>query len=551
MEIWVVAGATVVLLAIVLTVKNRMDAQKRENKIKQAFGTVPTGSAGKNAAHSFWKGYENSGKLPPKHIDALTWADLDMDEIFFRLNTSQSTVGDVWQYAALHLPAEEEKIKTRNKRVQCFEQEAELRLKTQVAFAKLGRRNMAELQTSAFDAGQMRFKNRTLYWILAFAPFIAIVLFFVSYQVAGLWLLFALMANFALTMMAKAKNAGNFYSVRYISGMLATGKKLAKLLQDVLPEDAQRLREQQKNFLSFRKSLRMLTFDQMVESTGLPNPTSLFLLPILSYAKLAETLVKKQEQMMELIELLGELELAICTASFRESLPDSYTEPDFVKDETIEMEGMYHPLLEEPVTNSAHFAKDVLITGSNASGKSTFIKAVAINCILAQTIGSCTAQGFALHPGMVVSSMAVEDNIIDGDSYFVAEIKSMKRLIQKAEAEYCYLFVDEILKGTNTIERVAASASVLHYLSGLPGVCMAATHDIELTQMLKEIYENKHFEETVEGQGVLFNYQLKDGPATGRNAIRLLSVLGFPQTITSKSNHLVQEFEETGLWGAL
>ena len=97
-----------------------------------------------------------------------------------------------------------------------------------------------------------------------------------------------------------------------------------------------------------------------------------------------------------------------------------------------------------------------LITGSNASGKSTYIKAIAINAILAQTINTVLAEKWMMKPSYIVTSMAIQDNVLDGDSYFIAEIKSLKRIMQLIEEEKpCISFIDEILKGTNTIERIA------------------------------------------------------------------------------------------------
>ncbi len=111
--------------------------------------------------------------------------------------------------------------------------------------------------------------------------------------------------------------------------------------------------------------------------------------------------------------------------------------------------------------------RNTLVTGSNASGKSTFLKALAVNAILAQTIGVCFAQEFRFGRARVMSSMAVRDSVRGGESYFVAEIRSLKRILDAAEGKTPVLaFVDEILRGTNTIERIAASAAVLDFPDG-------------------------------------------------------------------------------------
>jgi DNA mismatch repair ATPase MutS len=200
--------------------------------------------------------------------------------------------------------------------------------------------------------------------------------------------------------------------------------------------------------------------------------------------------------------------------------------------------------------NPVDWQQTTLVTGSNASGKSTYVKSIAISCILAQTIQTAIAEKFVMQPGHVLTSMAVEDNISEGDSYFVAEIKSVKRLLDKiATKEYCYCFVDEILKGTNTVERIAASSSIVAWLSQTNSLSMVATHDIELTEMLKTTCENWHFSEQIdEDEGISFDYRVKKGAAKTRNAIALLSVLEYPDTIVTNAKHAAQHFDEQRTW---
>lgn len=211
---------------------------------------------------------------------------------------------------------------------------------------------------------------------------------------------------------------------------------------------------------------------------------------------------------------------------------------------------IYHPLLKEAVVNPVNWQKNILVTGSNASGKSTYVKSIAISCILAQTIQTAIAEQFTLQSGHVLTSMAIEDDLFEGDSYFVSEIKSIKRLLdQVASKERCYCFVDEILKGTNTIERIASSASVVRWLAEYPSLAFVATHDIELTEILKNYCENVHFEEQVtEGKGISFDFKLKEGPSRTRNAIALLKVLDYPESIVEQAQKESLLFDEQRQW---
>ena len=211
------------------------------------------------------------------------------------------------------------------------------------------------------------------------------------------------------------------------------------------------------------------------------------LLPIIQYGKAMKALAHGQPQLVRIYSLLGELDTAVSVLSYRSST-DVFTLPQFTQTLEIHAKGVVHPLLENAVGNDAQIKGSWLLTGSNASGKSTFIKALAVNNILAQTIHTCTAQSYRLKAAPVVTSMAVEDSVIEGESYFIAEIKSMLRIVRMVDDGHsCYCFIDEILKGTNTQERIAASCAVLRHLHAANCLCLTATHDIELTQMLARV----------------------------------------------------------------
>lgn len=207
------------------------------------------------------------------------------------------------------------------------------------------------------------------------------------------------------------------------------------------------------------------------------------------------------------------------------------------------MENLYHPLIDEPVKNSIFIKDNIIFTGSNASGKSTFIKAIALNCILAQGLNTALCSSYKCKFSKVVTSMAIKDDILEGDSYFIAEIKSLKRLLNSLNGEIRVLaFIDEILKGTNTVERIAASASILDYGKESKAKILVATHDMELTEMLGEKYDNYHFRETVTDKEVLFDYKLHKGPSKTRNAIKLLKAMDFDKEVVNTANEIYSDF---------
>jgi len=200
--------------------------------------------------------------------------------------------------------------------------------------------------------------------------------------------------------------------------------------------------------------------------------------------------------------------------------------------------------------NSLDTNTSILLTGSNASGKSTFLKSITLNIIMAQSICTVLATKYKAPAFYIYSSMAIADDLLAGDSYFVAEIKSTKRILDAASIKYPILCViDEILRGTNTIERISASSELLKLMVKKGMLCFAATHDIELCELLKKDYHMLHFTESITESGkVIFDYKVRTGPAMTRNAIKLLGVLGFDKELVKSANIRASLYSESGNW---
>ena len=185
----------------------------------------------------------------------------------------------------------------------------------------------------------------------------------------------------------------------------------------------------------------------------------------------------------------------------------------------------------------------VAIVGPTGCGKSTFIKTIAVNVILAQSIHTCTAKRMHLPHAKMITSMAVRDDILSGDSYFIKEIKYLKRILDAlSEDELVICIIDEILRGTNTQERIAASKAIMEYLAHHNCIAIVASHDKELTELEKTGYDNYHFSEEFGEADIVFDYKLQKGPANSQNAIRLLSFTGFPETIIERAENIRSEY---------
>lgn len=389
--------------------------------------------------------------------------------------------------------------------------------------------------------------NPFIYYVLGGLPIVSILLLLIT-QVGSFVLLAigSIVVNVIVYMQKKQRLERELMSMNYLVGVVSQSKNIAKVPQP-LQEKLQRL----------SKELRLITnlgfafrFKSNSEAELLFEYLNIaFMLPFISYNLVLKKLDSHQKTAIELLETIGNIDAAIAVLNFRSLMPYG-CQPQFIDEAQVSGSEMYHPLLSEPVANPVDWQRATLVTGSNASGKSTYIKAVAINALLSQTIGFACAKHWKMKRGHVLTSMALEDNIFKGDSYFIAEIKSVKRIIQQVEkGQTSYCFVDEILRGTNTIERIAASSSIVEWLAKSSGLAFVATHDIELTEMLATSCDNIHFEETVtEEEGIDFDYVLYPGPAKTRNALKLLNVMAFPKEIVANAELKALCFETLRSW---
>ena len=248
-----------------------------------------------------------------------------------------------------------------------------------------------------------------------------------------------------------------------------------------------------------------------------------------------------REEMLEAYTYVGKLDAAVSILSFRKSLP-AWTAPVFAEDAGLAVRGLYHPLLQNPVSNDFILNSKAIITGANASGKSTFMKAVAVNVVIAQTIDTCSCSAISLPLLKVMTSMAIRDDVISGESYYVREVRYLKRMLDEISRETMSLYViDEILKGTNQKERLAASEAVLDYISAHRGFCLIATHDMELVEHLQDKYEPYYFESQIKDDNVTFDYRIHKGRGGESNALALLQKFGFPHEIVQQAHCNLRE----------
>ncbi|MEO8070209.1 MAG: hypothetical protein ABI652_02320, partial [Acidobacteriota bacterium] len=269
------------------------------------------------------------------------------------------------------------------------------------------------------------------------------------------------------------------------------------------------------------------------------------------------------KEIERVVHAVGEIDAALSVASYRAGTP-GWTRPVMqARGAAAVFAGVKHPLLPGAVANSITMAPPhgLIVTGSNMSGKTTFLRTLGVTAVMAQTINTCVADGYAAPVFAVRTCIGRSDDPASGKSYYLAEVEAVLDLVRAAESATPHLMLfDELFRGTNTVERIAAGEAVLVALiadtrdgNTTPHVVLAATHDQELVDLLRDGYAPYHFTDTVGDEGLSFDYRLRAGPAVTRNAIALLRLRGAPARLiahaVARANALTGAMGATGISG--
>lgn len=255
-----------------------------------------------------------------------------------------------------------------------------------------------------------------------------------------------------------------------------------------------------------------------------------------------QSIQKKKKEIEQAFRYVGFLDV-LCSLSFlREEVP-YYCKPSDAKEgERLRTDGVYHPLIKDCVPNALSLSdKSMLITGSNMSGKTSFIRTVAINLLTAKTLNMCFAKEFCIDLNRrLYSVIHTEDDLLEGKSYFFKEAENVKAALDKGKEGNYLLIFDELFKGTNTMERIAINATIFSDLAKADNIILASTHDLELTALLKDKYELYHFSEKIADDKLLFDYKLKKGVVKEGNAIKILELCGYPSSLIRMAKDMLQ-----------
>lgn len=245
--------------------------------------------------------------------------------------------------------------------------------------------------------------------------------------------------------------------------------------------------------------------------------------------------------LLQSLSALAELEVFTSLAAFAWEQPVRCF-PEFADSSRLLIRQGRHPLIspETVVPNDVDLndrQRLWVITGSNMAGKSTFLRMVGLNVLLAQMGGPACAEAMAIAPLRLVSDLRVRDDLGDNESYFLAEVRHLRRMVTPPPGAAAILgLADEPFRGTNSQEQVAATLAVVEHLKASGHLFLIATHEQRVTELANdEAARNVHFQENLGTEGLTFDYLLRPGPAQTRNALLLLEREGYPKEVLDRA----------------
>lgn len=478
-------------------------------------------------------------------LDDQTWDDLIMDGVFYKLDRTYSAEGEAALYTMLRNPImDEDELQERGKLIDIFKENTDLTVDIRKIFYNMiydKKNRMIDMMNGLYAVSKSKF---LLYSFLGILP-ILLVAAVVVLKNPELMALVMIDILLQIYIHSKEHENINAMGLMYLRDLIVCAKKISKIKNREIELYTNKIKVLLKEISSIDKSTYLLNiisgFDGIFEPLAIP-----FLLEEITFYKVNEKLIQKKDAVLELYYLVGELEALISVAIYENNNKEIYSTPKFIKETSLKINNGIHPLLKNPVANSIDISKKgIVLTGTNMSGKSTFLRMVSTNILLAQTFNFVLAKEYEGCFLNIVSSISPKDDITSGKSYYMAEAESILRIIKASRKEIpVFCPIDEIFRGTNPIERISSSAEILRFINEGKAICIVATHDRELSDMLKENYDFYHFSEDVDNKnGLKFDYKLKKGISKTRNAIKLLEYIGYPKEIIKKSYKRIERME--------
>jgi DNA mismatch repair ATPase MutS len=479
------------------------------------------------------------------YVDDRTWNDLGMNEVHARVDTCFTIAGRNELIRSLRHVLPDRDV--RNRRMDLMDELANdnrLREKAAVALARVGEER---------DADPAR-----LLWSDSVGPDKLAPVSVGLALMAALFIVIAAAWNLSLGLIGVAvsffTNMIFYYTkARHLSTYIPALRVLVRMIEAARELPWQGLGDLPGKVAAAKRASNWLL-------TGAPSPSPTlsgditeaillyikiyFQIDLIAFNRIAATIVKHRDVFQEIYHGVGQVDAVLALASYRarrkRTCSAIIVDPENGAADapmSIELDHAYHPLISKAVSNSVTLsAPGAIVTGTNMAGKSTFLRTVGINVLFAQTAGYAFARGYEAPVFRVMSSIEKGDDLEKGKSFYYDEAERIYLMIEQTkEAEPLLLLIDELLSGTNSLERESASVAILHYLAGHNALTVAATHDVAIARGVADQYALHYFTDSADENGLTFDFKIHDGVVESRNAIKLLRLIGYPEDVIRRA----------------
>ncbi|SKB71126.1 MutS-related protein [Dyadobacter psychrophilus] len=479
-------------------------------------------------------------------ISDRTFQDLDLEDVFKFIDRTVSCVGQQYLYYFMRtIPQDDTRKQRLENIITLFQKNPDLKTALTPEISKLNKKD-AYYITSLFHG---KYTERpSWYWLIKILSVISVLSVMLSFFFPQILIFLIILLPVNLGIHYWNKN--NLYQYgSSIPQLLVLTQTAQKILKNS-GFSAQNIGLQQRVDALDQLGLPMSIFKIEAKLQGEIGQfvdyvvelfKALFLIePVLLFTIL-KILDSKRQHIEDIFQFVAETDIALSIIALRESVPHTCEPIIGLKRKFLHIKQVYHPLIFNGVCNDITLdEKSVLLTGSNMSGKTTFIRTVGINALLGQTINTCFAKEFAMSAMKIHSSIRISDDLLGDKSYYFEEVLTLKNLLEESQCGHSNLFLlDELFKGTNSVERIAIGKSVLSYLTRGNDLAIASTHDRELSDYLADTFDLYHFTEVIDEETIMFDYKLKPGKLRTTNAIRILELNDYPKEVVAEAVKLV------------
>ncbi len=476
---------------------------------------------------------------PAAVVDDKTWSDLEFPRFFTILDTTLTPIGRQCLFAQLRTyEYDRNELDHRYEAYRVLGANRKLRERIQLVMKPLEADTTAYIADLLLGPEPERVPHSGLVIPCMLLGILAVI--GAIAHLAPFWLCaIPLVVNMIIARRVDAKLGRNVDALLDCGRMLGVANRIADIRsEESFPYLSQlaaegRLRKELKAQIQWLSELDRLRSNDLVGGFVVAFNV-FFLAKFVLYTRAIDRFSKSRGSWVSTFRLIGAVDAATAVAGFL-CRYTAHCRPEVVRGREILIQNGYHPLISKPVKNTVLLDNSsALVTGSNMTGKTTFIKMVAINVILGHTLGICLAERAKLPRSPVRALIRGEQSVAEGKSRYFAEAEAIREFIAESAAGACGVFIlDEPFSGTNTVERIAIMKAVLRAI-GANAQLLVTTHDVELQYLLGEKFELFYFQEDPAVEGY-FDHKLHAGASIQRNAIRVLERLGYPANILTEA----------------